>query len=377
MTLLPGWTHRRTLRVTVVVAAVLVSGCGSNAASPPAAAPPPVSLNTVLSEPAGSWATLAMGHLDDPNNTFWEEFYRPAGGTSWSLRTPPGVADNGGLVAASTGSDVVIGVRPSNKLSFSPLASSTDAGVTWTPGLLPSALDDHADALTTTTDGSAFALTPGGVLASGSGLSGWHNVLRLTGSTPPVSGGCPVSGLSAVAATSLGPALGITCTGGAGSRVYLLKSGTLEDISPPASSTGTVQVMRLVSAGQGLAALLSSGDATAVRAAWAPVVRGPWTLSSPLNVGSVVSTSVTAAGAFGVLWRDPTGSLRADRIEPGAAAWTPLAAPPPTTSAIVLDGARTDALAVDVTTFIDYTLAGDEWASPHTIDVPIAFGSSG
>ena len=43
-------------------------------------------------------AIVAMGTLSDPINTFWQLFFRPNSTSRWTLATPPGVADNGGLV---------------------------------------------------------------------------------------------------------------------------------------------------------------------------------------------------------------------------------------------------------------------------------------
>ena len=97
-------------------------------------------LATSVSTTLGSWATIPMGHLDDPANTFWEVFSLPAGATTWAAHTPPDVADNGGLVAAPTSTGVVVGFRPSDLLKFSPLASTADGGVTYTTGLVPGAL---------------------------------------------------------------------------------------------------------------------------------------------------------------------------------------------------------------------------------------------
>ena len=48
----------------------------------------------------GTWAIVAMGGPAAGENQFWELLARPAGSTRWELVTPPGVADNGGLVAA-------------------------------------------------------------------------------------------------------------------------------------------------------------------------------------------------------------------------------------------------------------------------------------
>ena len=67
---------------------------------------------------------------------------------TWSLVTPPGVADNGGLDR--------VGFRrrrpwsascPASLLRFSPLAQSANGGSSWVPAFLPGALAPLPDAL--------------------------------------------------------------------------------------------------------------------------------------------------------------------------------------------------------------------------------------
>ncbi len=82
--------------------------------SDPATAPIDIPLATSVVTPSGTWAMFPMGHLDDPTNTFWEVFALPSGADQWAERTPPDVADNGGLVTAPTSTGVVVGFRPSD-----------------------------------------------------------------------------------------------------------------------------------------------------------------------------------------------------------------------------------------------------------------------
>lgn len=356
-------------------AALLLAACGSSPADPVAAVPAPAPLAAVVTGPSGSFATVAMGHLDDPNNTFWEELYRPPGGAAWSLRTPPGVADNGGLVTATAGSTLVVGVLPSNKLAFSPLATSSDEGVSYTPALLPSVLTAVPDALATAADGSAYALTAGRVVASGPALTGWHPVVA-SGAGARSAGGCEVTGLQAVALTPAGPAIGAQCATPATSGIYLLVGGALRDVSPPHSG-GSVSVIRLVRYGQGLATLLRSDHGGAVTAAWDAAAGGPWTQSPPLPVGTIVSTSAGASGSLSVLWRDGGGVLRAASIGGDGQAWSDMPPLPAATAAVAVEGGRVDALAVDVTAFTDFELTNGRWLTVQHLEVPLAFGSSG
>ncbi len=139
-----------------------------------------VPLTTAVITSTGTWATFPMGHLDDPTNTFWEVFTLPSGGQRWAEHTPPDVADNGGLVIAPTSAGAVIGFRPSNLLSFSPLASTTDGGATYTAGLLSGGLADVPDALSVSPSGRAAALTTTQVLSSAATLSAWQPVTTVS-----------------------------------------------------------------------------------------------------------------------------------------------------------------------------------------------------
>ena len=155
---------RRTVLAGLLAA--LVAGCGSKAT--PATAPPIVvqtaRLATSLVTAQGTWAIAVMGEPGRSRNNFWQLFVRPSGASRWSLVTPPGVADNGGLVAAggAGGPSLLVGVRPSQRLSFSPLAMSSDAGKNWTPGLLDAALANVPGAIAVGASGRVLALLQDG-----------------------------------------------------------------------------------------------------------------------------------------------------------------------------------------------------------------------
>ena len=89
------------------------------AEAPPAGAP---SLDTSLVTAAGTWAVAVMGGSAPTHNNFWQLFARPAGSSRWKLVTPPGTADNGGLVLAGAGGGSLIAAfRPSQYLTYTPL----------------------------------------------------------------------------------------------------------------------------------------------------------------------------------------------------------------------------------------------------------------
>ena len=60
-----------------------------------------------------------MGGSAAAHNNFWQLFARPAGSTRWKLATPPGIADNGGLVVADAGGrSLITAFRPSQYLDL-------------------------------------------------------------------------------------------------------------------------------------------------------------------------------------------------------------------------------------------------------------------
>ena len=127
----------RPAAALALAAAALVAGCGSAApaARGPAAWAPPGGtpfLATSLVTRAGAWAVVAMGGPVASEDNFWQLFIRPAGTSTWTLVTPPGTADNGGLVLADGGAQSLItGFRPSQGLTYTPLTITRDDGQAW------------------------------------------------------------------------------------------------------------------------------------------------------------------------------------------------------------------------------------------------------
>ncbi len=160
-----------TRRVTALAsglacAGVIAAGCSSSptASTGQAAAPAAPPLATSFAAAAGAgWAVVQMGGPAAQHNNFWQLFVRQAGTTRWRLATPPGVADNGGLVVAGDGGgSMMTGFRPSQDLTFSPLAASSNGGTSWSPaGPLTPGLAAAPDALAATPAGQVIALTKG------------------------------------------------------------------------------------------------------------------------------------------------------------------------------------------------------------------------
>jgi hypothetical protein len=386
---------RRTGLVSLLLAgAVLGTGCGSAArqAGAPAIPAPPPSLSTSLVTATGTWAVAVMGGPAAEHNNFWQLFVRPATTSRWRLATPPGVASNGGLVLASPGTGpVVAGFRPSQDLSFSPLATTHDNGTAWTPGLLDAALADVPDALAAAPgSGRLLALLDGGqVQLSGPGGAGWASLAtRQTLTASPAGGRCGLGSLTAAAFSPSGvPLLAGSCTRPGLAGIFAYADGTWHLAGPalPASyARERVTALRLTTtAGTTTAgtttALLAAGSGTTARllAAWSTDGGAHWALSPPLPLRGARLTSASCGprGVAVVL----TGN-HARAIAGPAGSWSQLPALPPGTVTLAPGPAGGwDALAVHSTKLSVWQLprGGAAWAAAQTINVPIAFGSSG
>jgi len=380
---------------TVAVSPALARGAvGASEPRPLVALATPVA--TSISTSAGTWASLPMGHLDQPFNTFWQLFDLPSrGGAHWTDHAASlAVATNGGLVLATPGgSSLVVGIRPSNLLDFSPLVATTN-GTAWSPVPPVSALDKRPDALAAGPGGDELALTSAAgapqVQSLAAGRSAWRTLVTqasLAGS--PAGRACGVTSLTAVAYGPAGAALvGAACDRPGVVGVFADTSGGWH-LAGPALPAGSgqdqVEVVRLQQAGAGVAALLALSDSSSSRlvAAWSASAGTRWSTSPAITLtGSERLVSVGPAAGDGefALVSDGSGHERAEVVGGPGARWQSLPPPPPTTATIAFGPhGRVDALAVDDTVLSDWTLAqtGHSWTRTEVIRVPIQFGSSG
>ncbi len=382
---------RPTGLVSVLLAGtVLAAGCGSAArqAGAPAAPAPPPSLSTSLVTATGTWAVAVMGGPAADHNNFWQLFVRPAATGRWRLATPPGVASNGGLVVTSPGGrSVVAGCRPSQDLSFSPLATTHDNGTAWTPGLLDAALADVPDALAAAPGGGRLlALLAGGeVQLSGPGGTGWTRLAtRRALAASPAGGRCGPGRLTAAAFSPSGvPLLAASCARPGTAGVFAYAGGTWHPAGPalPAAyARQRVTVLRLTTTAGTTMALLAAGTGAAARllAAWSTGSGARWALSPPLPLHGTKLTSASS-GPSGTVAVVLTGN-HAQTITGPAGAWRPLPALPPGTATLAPGAAGGwDALAVHRTRLTVWQLPPGRaaWAATQTISVFIQFGSSG
>lgn len=400
----PG--HRRAIApvrvgkalVAVALTAILAS-CTSTTpatpATPPIAdAPPTAPLVSAYAGPTATWAVVAMGHLDDPLNTFWQLLALPLGSATWSLATPPGVASNGGLVTAVDPSGTVTaGFEPSLDLRFSPLAQSTDGGGSWVPGVLPGGLDLAPDALASSGTGRYLALLRNRqdeVVANGGDLATWTTVVTLsTLSADRALSRCGIESLTAVTIAADGSdEVGGSCSTGNEIGILASDAGAWKPVGPSLTGNpvGPTQVLRLVATPAGTAALVSVGRGGSRRllALWSGSGLGNWSVSAPLPLprASIVSTATGPDGSLVVNTATASGRLSAWSIGPTTgtthSAWQQLATPPAGTSAVVVTpSGQLDAFIVHQSTLDVDTLVSAGWQHTQTLEVAIQYGSSG
>jgi hypothetical protein len=395
--------------VLAILGTGLAAGCGTATIRTASASPPPTvtaPLSTSLVTAQGSWAITVMGGSAASQDNFWQLFVRPAGASRWSLVTPPGVADNGGLVAAGGRSSLVIGFRPSQSLAFSPLATSTDTGQDWTPGLLDAPLADTAGAIAVAPSGRILALRQDGSIAAaataGAAAAGRWSPLT-TRNALAASGPGRDCGLQGLSALSFGPNGTPMAAGSCARRgvagVFTDTGGTWQSAGlavPAGFGSDQVQVLGLAGTAGGNVAILRAGNS--LLAAWSAGTR--WTVSAPLSgigSGAVRASGFGAGGSAWLLLSDG----RAETITGAGGSWRALPPVPAGTTTLVPAGtgtpgptgtgtpaaARTgtaaaggggayDALAVARSKLTVWQLAATAWAKVQLINVPIEYGSS-
>jgi hypothetical protein len=370
-----------------LVAALVLAACGSArpaASSHPAAAADEVTpLATSMISPDGtSWAIVDMGGLATQHQNFWQLFTRPAASPTWRLATPLGVADNGGLVVAATGANsMVTGFRPSQDLTFSPLASTADGGANWSPGgPLPGGLANAPDALAAGPAGQLIAVTSsGGALLRTGPQAGWTRLTTLRQLAATAAGrSC---GLTALTGAAFGPGGTVLLAGDCGRArqlgIFAQAGGTWTLRPPVLPDYGSTRVLSLATAGSVTTAVIGvgSGQSGGLVVAWLNA-GGDWTSSAELHTGSatVLSASIWPGGAAGVVL---SGSSAAVLTGPSAR-WQRFGSLPASTATLARgpDG-QVEALSAKGATASVWDVKSGSWALAQTIKVQIPYGSSG
>jgi hypothetical protein len=290
----------------------------------------------------------------------------------------------GGLVAASDtgGTSLLVGFRPSQGLTFSPLAISADMGKNWTPGLLDADLADVPDAMAIAPSGQALALPNDGSIeaaaTAGAAAAGqWSRLTTLSALAASAPGrSCELVAVNAVSfGLNNSPMAAGSCVRRGVAGVFADSGGAWQAAGPvlPAEFGGDqVQVLELTSTNEGNAALLLAGDE--LLAAWSD--RGHWTVSGP----DAASGGVRAAGfgADGSVWV-LLGGGRAEAIGEAGSAWQALPPVPAGTSTLApgTSSGEYDALAVAGSRLTVWQLGAGAWTKAQVISVPIQYGSSG
>ena len=393
--LLPRRVRRGTL-AGILAGAWLLAGCsagGGPAAAPAAAAPASASAGTVplassvAAAGGGAWAIVAMGGSAAQENLFWELLARPAAGAPWRLVTPPAVADNGGLVAAApaAGQRLDIAFRPSQGLTFSPLALTGDGGKTWATGLIDASVADVPDALAGR-GGTMLALLSDGTVdqsgaSSASGAPGGWRQLAAPGAIAASAAGrrCQAGGLTAVALTPSGvPLAAASCARPGSAGIFARTAAGWQAAGPAVPGGRPVRVLRLTGTASGDTALLQAGaGATAsLLAAWTGD-GAQWTVSAPLS-GGTGQVLASGTGSGGTVWVLLSGG-RAEAVAGPGASWRALPPVPRDTAALAAGpgSGAFDALAVSGGTLTVYRLTpAGAWDKAQVISVPIQYGSS-
>lgn len=358
---------------------------------------------------------VPMGHFTQPLNTFWQVVVPSTSGRGgpWVVRTPPGVATNGGLVVEpSPTGGIVSGVRGSQNLAFSVLATSPDGGTTWSPKSFPGGLVASPDALAAAA-GTTAALVEGTWVGRREVSSVGQTVVVGLGSsgvwTPSLTSNslarsaCGVTRLDAVAVSAAGVvSVGATCAHAGefglferGADGWSLVGPSLADVVYRDTGQRATSVLRLTYSGTALDALVGVRGA---RADWLEVITvesGASSSSTPiaLHTGEhVVATATDESGDVAVL----TSDRRVVTHGANLSSWTVVPRPPFGTTAISLSSAGSsgqttlEALATAGSTIQSFTLvptslepssaiatAGpDRWSIGARTPVSIPYGSS-
>jgi hypothetical protein len=375
--------------------AFLACGCGSAATGSASAtgtagvsAAAPLSATTSVETPDGTWAVIPMGGTGP--NLFWQLFGLTEADGDWSLHTPPDIATNGALILAPRdgqgrdASSLLVGIRPSLDLSFSPVTGTSDDGQSWTTLTPQAGLADVPDALAAAPDGQLIAIsTSRQVSELNSPQASWSplTTARAVAATP-AGRECALTALTATAYTAAGvPLLGGTCGKPGVAGIFAYSGGTWQLSGPalPGSLAGQrIQVLRLTRTGSAEAALLEagSGSSAVLVAAWTS--GGRWTLSQALRLGGAqpVSASFGSGDAVGVIL---TGDRGAVLRGPGSS-WQALPQLPVGQSVVLaLPSAQvTEALVADGSVLDVWRLGANaaSWSRGQVVDVPIQYGSS-
>jgi hypothetical protein len=389
---LAAFTFAFTAIAIVMMGGVRDAGSTEPRASHDGLAVEPIAASTTV--PTESSVLIAMGHLAQPANTFWELFVRKAGDTSWVLDTPPGVASNGGLVASAppTGA-LTIGFLVSADLKFSPVARASQVGTTWSGGELPFPLTAVPDALAVGPAGDTLALVGknGESIVMSADLSTWHAVTT-TKALARATSTCARQRVTAVAYTAGSqPLLGLACARAA--RIGILTPADSSGAQPSGwhavgpslpTSGNAASVIRLVSTATGPVGLAQLGSVTRMSlvAFWDQGSTLQWSTSGTLPVPSGWSVKATATGGGGgqgvAVLLGSGDHRRVEEVTAPDALWANVPDPPRGASGVSIVGTEINTFVVrgsDLAVWA-WSPGSSGWHRTAAIVVPVPYESS-
>jgi hypothetical protein len=333
-----------------------------------------------------------MGKNDGQHDLFWQLFGFDAATAHWVLITPPGVADNGGLmIGQSDPASLLVGFGASQGLAFSPLALSDNGGTAWSPGGLAEPLVTVPSAIALGTNSTAVALVDGGqeeVLSRAGSLTNWTTLTTEANLADLATG--KVCGVQSIGAVGIEPngevLLGASCRQSGVVGVFAKSRSGWTLVQVPVGTNArldTFRALRMTSTGNSTAALFSGveGSTRNLFAAWTSPPGNTWTLSAPLQLGArdqIVASGVGAGGSQFVLLRSGNFT-HAEVISGPRSTWRTLSPLPPGTATVATEPAgQLVALSVSDTrlTVWQQSAKGTDWQKGQSITVPIVFGSS-
>jgi hypothetical protein len=329
-----------------------------------------------------------MGRSAGALDNFWELFVRLAGTTRWKLATPAGVASNGGLVMAATGAtSLVTGFLPSQKLTFSPLAVTTNGGAQWSQNaLLRPGFGDVPGALGAGSSGQLIALTSAGeVEASTNAGATWRTITtQRTLASSRAGRACGIQKLTAAGWTPTGsPLVAASCAKPGVAGMFTLAAGSWREVGPPLPASllhDAVDIIGFATTGQRTTVVLATRPAagSTVLAGWSVDGGQTWRLSPALAAGTAgkPSVSIWADGSAGLILTQRTAAT----IGWQSAGWRALPSLPARTATLATGpGDQLQALAVSRGALTVWQLAtgSSRWTLAQTAQVPVPYGSSG
>lgn len=384
---------RAAVLVGIVLAAAAAAGCAgpSRASSPPPRVTTPalMPLSVGVAENGVSWATVQTGG-PSVGGRFWQLLAEDQATGTWRVVTPPGVADNAGLVVTrATDGTITTGFVPSDLLKFSPLAMSTDGGAHWAQALLPAGLAPEADGLAALPDGRLLAVTTAGVEESAAGAKSWTPLVTLrTLASTPAGRRCGLTSLTGTTGLPGGSVLiAGDCSRPGQLGLFGNASGSWEAIDPGLPlpvSEGKQSVLGLISSGTGTSALfevamrhsqlLIPAVLPAGKTSWS-YYPGSFSLFQSMTVkgGSIASVSGSPEGVWAVTLRGRRGlaSGYAGRVRPQES--KPFSVPGPDATVVASASGGFTALVPGLSSIAVWQRsASGAWQRTQTIDVASA-----